>query len=155
MLFNSMFPPTVVLDPPVFTYFVPNKPQDDFLHPLHSSSSFNRSVSHVKHSSKFDLWYFSHVGHVRYLYDVWDIVPIDCQSYSSEGFILLPPSSLETMRHKFGTPFPLSRHRIDSAARRHEVSVAFHLQQVCICTAPGAVILQLSSPCLTVDMLYT
>ena len=40
-------------------------------------------VSHVKHSSKFDVWDFSQLGQFLSLYDDDDIVPIDSHCHSS------------------------------------------------------------------------
>lgn len=44
---------------------------------FHCDTPCKRIVSQLKHSSKFDVWIRSQVGHSRLLYDVWDIVPMD------------------------------------------------------------------------------
>ena len=91
LLVNARFPSFLKRYPVLFLQLLTCNPQDEFLYQLHSSSSFNRMVSHVKHSSKFDVWLRSHVGHVLNLYVDWDIVPMDCHSYSPVWLIKLHP----------------------------------------------------------------
>ena len=112
---------------------------DDPGNPLHSSSSFCKHKSQYR---EYDIAFSPQPGvsqslHTRY-----------CNFLNGlYMFVIPPPCDMEPMRHRCDTPFPLIRHRTDSAARRSGAYVAFHLQQTCKCTAQGAVMVGLSSPC--------